>query len=334
MESNSGIYQIRNIINNKVYVGSAVNLNDRKSCHFSMLRSITHFNKYLQNSFNKNGENNFVFEVIEIVDDKSLLLEREDFWIDYYRSNSPELLYNIRECASSNLGLKHTDEAKEKISLSKIGIPRSEETKRKMSENIHPPSGKDSPFYGIPRSEETKRKMSENHADYKGENHPNFGKPLSDDTKEKISIANTGKIHPHSEETKKKISLGNIGKIISEECKKKLSDKAKGRKVSDETKAKISEAQTGIPHTQETKDNIAKSKIGKKRGKNTSSKYVGVCFNKKKSKWVCVITFNKKSIYLGAFLTEIEAALAYNAKAIELYGENAKLNIIEEEDNE
>jgi hypothetical protein len=34
--------------------------------------------------------------------------------------------------------------------------------------------------------------------------------------------------------------------------------------------------------------------------------------------------------YLGLFKTEIDAALAYNKKALELYGDNAKLNIIED----
>ena len=43
------------------------------------------------------------------------------------------------------------------------------------------------------------------------------------------------------------------------------------------------------------------------------------------------IPFNGKSIYIGKFKNEIDAAKAYNAKAIELYGDKARLNIIPEE---
>jgi hypothetical protein len=62
--------------------------------------------------------------------------------------------------------------------------------------------------------------------------------------------------------------------------------------------------------------------------KNTSSKYFGVHLVKKDGKWIGSISFNGKKYYLGSFEEEIEAAKAYNEKAIELYGENANLNVI------
>ena len=58
----------------------------------------------------------------------------------------------------------------------------------------------------------------------------------------------------------------------------------------------------------------------------TTSKYKGVW---KESKWRAGIKHNYKTIHLGYFETEEEAARAYNAKATELFGELAKLNIIE-----
>lgn len=69
MEGLSGIYQIRNIINNKVYIGKSVNLNNRKSQHFLSLRKNIHKNFKLQGSVNKHGINNFVFEILEICKD-------------------------------------------------------------------------------------------------------------------------------------------------------------------------------------------------------------------------------------------------------------------------
>ncbi len=65
--------------------------------------------------------------------------------------------------------------------------------------------------------------------------------------------------------------------------------------------------------------------------KNSTSKYLGVSWHIRDLIWNAAMTFNGKSIHIGYFDTEIEAALAYNKKAIELHGEFANLNIIENE---
>lgn len=69
---------------------------------------------------------------------------------------------------------------------------------------------------------------------------------------------------------------------------------------------------------------------GKKR-KNTTSKYKGVYFNKRKSekKWCAQVSKDKKHYLVGYFYTEDEAGEAYNEKARELYGEIAFQNKIE-----
>jgi len=60
--------------------------------------------------------------------------------------------------------------------------------------------------------------------------------------------------------------------------------------------------------------------------KNTSSKYKGVTFYKRDQKWQAKISPNGKTIHLGYFDSEIEAAKAYNRKAVEVFGEFARLN--------
>lgn len=60
--------------------------------------------------------------------------------------------------------------------------------------------------------------------------------------------------------------------------------------------------------------------------KQSSSRFKGVCFNKAKGKWQAAIKFNNESIYLGLFLTEVEAAKAYNAKAEQIQKQFAVLN--------
>lgn len=77
-----GVYQIRNVISGKVYIGSTVLFTDRKAAHFKELRAGTHHSPRLQAAFNKYGENAFVFEPIEIVDHEDKLLEREQHYLD------------------------------------------------------------------------------------------------------------------------------------------------------------------------------------------------------------------------------------------------------------
>jgi hypothetical protein len=61
-----------------------------------------------------------------------------------------------------------------------------------------------------------------------------------------------------------------------------------------------------------------------------TSIYKGVCWYKIPRKWRASICHNKQKIYLGFFDDEVEAARAYDAKAAELFGEEAYLNFREE----
>ena len=67
----------------------------------------------------------------------------------------------------------------------------------------------------------------------------------------------------------------------------------------------------------------------KLKKQNCSSKYIGVSLDKKTNKWISYISINSKQIHIGKFELELDAAKAYNNKAIELYKENANLNKLE-----
>jgi len=69
--------------------------------------------------------------------------------------------------------------------------------------------------------------------------------------------------------------------------------------------------------------------MNKNSYKNTSSKYKGVTFRKSVGKYQSRICVNKKPMHIGMFKTEIEAAMAYNRKAKELFGSFARFNIVE-----
>jgi hypothetical protein len=115
------IYIIRNIINNKFYIGSAIGHYRRKGQHFYMLRNNCHFNKHLQASWNKYKEESFLFEIIEFVSDINDLENREEYWITYYNTLDPYKGYNSRKNCKTNLNLKWSEQSKLKFSLSKKG---------------------------------------------------------------------------------------------------------------------------------------------------------------------------------------------------------------------
>ncbi len=72
------------------------------------------------------------------------------------------------------------------------------------------------------------------------------------------------------------------------------------------------------------------NQFNKKLNKNKTHGviYKGVDFNKASKKYRAYIYFNYKSIHLGYFSSQEEAAIAYNEKANKLYGDKALLNII------
>ena len=82
-----GIYRIGNTINNKSYIGSTwKSFRSRWQQHLSKLNLNKHHSKELQNAFNKYGTDCFFCEVLEIVESKDLLLERETFYIEKFDS--------------------------------------------------------------------------------------------------------------------------------------------------------------------------------------------------------------------------------------------------------
>ena len=93
-----GVYQIRNLISGKVYVGSTVHFRDRKYSHFKELRDGGHGNSRLQAAFDKYGENAFVFEPVEIIDHEDKLLDREQYYLDTIKPFG-KIGYNISKLA-------------------------------------------------------------------------------------------------------------------------------------------------------------------------------------------------------------------------------------------
>jgi group I intron endonuclease len=192
---NIGVYQIKNKINNKIYIGSSFDIGERWLRHISKLKRNKHPNKYLQNSWNKYGEGNFEISVVEVLKDeivyKAQLLELEQKWLDLLQPFKKEIGYNICVTAGSNKGLKMSEATKEKLRKANLGKVTSEEIRKKISEG-----GK-----GKKRTNETRRRMS---IAFKGREH-------GEETRNKISKTKRDQNRKHTEEFKRERSISQMG---------------------------------------------------------------------------------------------------------------------------
>jgi len=110
-----GIYCIRNKINGKRYIGRSLDISSRWRMHRRELNSNMHKNDYLQNSWNKYGEDNFEFEILELCEAEDLN-ELEIHYIEKYGTfDNDEKGYNLE---SGGQYPKLSQSSKKKLSKS------------------------------------------------------------------------------------------------------------------------------------------------------------------------------------------------------------------------
>lgn len=235
-----GIYRILNKVNNKMYVGSTVDFDTRWREHKTGLVGGRHFNPYLQRAWDKYGEGNFVFEVVEeVVEEDTVLLACEQRYLDAWFPTG--FLYNIATDAKAwmrgRVGKANPSYGKRHTVFSKQLMRESQE--RYWENNPHP-------WIGKHHTEESKQKNRESTiAYYASHDHPAKGKPKSKEHKAKLSIAtiewhktheNPFKGRHHTEESNRKNSESNkewyrthkhpmLGKHHTEAAKRKAGEK-------------------------------------------------------------------------------------------------------------
>lgn len=200
------LYQVTNILNHNSYIGYTTRtLEKRKSGHFKSVNKGS--NLHFHNALRKYGSENFIWEIIEQVEDIDTAKMVEIWYIEQYQ---PE--YNMTKGGDGFSG-PHTEEAKNKISLAQFGrkrAPFSEEWKQNLSLANK----------GHESLDETNKKISQSLLGNKRA----LGHKHSTKTKLEMSLAHKDK--KHTKETKDKISLALKDKKrnpLTKEHKKNLS---------------------------------------------------------------------------------------------------------------
>lgn len=226
----SGIYKILNKINNKIYIGSAVSIKNRWSSHKTLLRNNCHDNIHLQYAWNKNGEENFEFSIIELCEKQDLLI-LEQKYLDQFASYDRKNGYNIAKIAGNTFGCFHSEDSRLKIKQNNKAS--TQEVRKRMKEYWANPENRK--HQGEKRkiflSKEENRKALSNSIKkhYKdnpdkiliGEKNPLFGiKPVSTKQIERID--------PITGEIKEYTSIRDTSKdgfeysVVAKVCKGKL----------------------------------------------------------------------------------------------------------------
>lgn len=259
----TGIYKITNTVNNKVYIGQALDIHSRIRNHKEALNRGTHPNNHLQRAWNLYGKDKFVFSIVESCEE-SQLTEREQFWIDFYGGINSNDTYNQRDAGSHG---SHSEETRLKISKTQLGVPKGP---------------------GRKVSEEGRLSLSLSH----------MGKHPSEETRHKMSLAQMGR--KHTEEVKKRIAETHKKRYLDNpELRKEISERMKGRIFSEEHRYKLGNSNRGKSY-KDNKERIKKQSEGLKRAYISGKrKAVWITVNgitKMQSEWANLIDVPHTSI--------------------------------------
>ena len=204
VKQNSGIYYIENITTRKKYIGQSIDIYHRWNKHISELNNGCHHNDYLQKAWDKYGQDDFVFEVLEYCNQEQLD-EREQYYINLYNTTNRDLGYNLKQGGQFGGGV-FTDDVKKKLSDS-IKASYTDELRQKRSEHqkelwLIPEIraqrvGENAPMFGHKHTDEVKKRLSECHK----------GHGWNRKYKDRVLCVETGEIYENACEAARALSL-------------------------------------------------------------------------------------------------------------------------------
>lgn len=119
----SGIYCIQNKIDGKRYVGQSKHIYRRWKKHKWELNKSQHINVHLQHAWDKYGENNFKFKILELCE-QDVIDEREKFYINRYKCLDQKYGYNLESGGHNYKKLSESTKNKLKKGLEKANEAR------------------------------------------------------------------------------------------------------------------------------------------------------------------------------------------------------------------
>ena len=179
----SGIYCIENLTTNKKYIGQSRNINDRWYRHRKDLNDGIHDNDYLQKAWDKYGEKDFKFYILECCDDNSLD-EKEIYYINLHNTLDRSHGYNLKS-GGQNGGSQVSIYVRKK---------QSEALKQAYKDNDDLKNKRKNDALQQWSNPEIKEKIL-------GENNGMYGKTHTEEARRKMSEAQKGKISPHRNTT-------------------------------------------------------------------------------------------------------------------------------------
>lgn len=226
------IYKIRNVTNQKFYVGSTTNKRERFRNHRKQLRGGRHHCPHLQAAWDKYGEECFVFEVVEEVATVADLFAAENRWLDAHFGQP--YCYNAGRSAAAPMrgrtGHLHPSYQREWPQEMRSAISAS--VKRKYAEDPDY-----APRRGKTHTNETKAAISRARVGkHAGANHYRYGKQVSTEVRAKIGDTQRGKPKAPG----RKVSAEGLAKIRANIEAGRSHKHWIGRTHTDEARAKLS----------------------------------------------------------------------------------------------
>lgn len=165
----SGVYRITDSQTGKFYIGSSINISQRRTRHVWMLNNNRHTNPRLQAIFNVRPDS-LQIEILEVtLSEKTMILSAEQKWLSKCVGKD-KLCLNDLKLADSCLGKKRSDITRQRLSAALKGRRISDEAKQKMRE-------------------------------------AKLGRTLTPEHRHKISMSHLGKKHPNRRHNDFKLTL-------------------------------------------------------------------------------------------------------------------------------
>lgn len=288
----AGIYCIENKVNNKKYIGLAVDIERRWSLHKTSLRGDYHDNNYLQRAWNKYKEKNFNFWIIEETNpDGEELKLLEIYFISYYNSFKDDGGgYNLTRGGDGCFGWKPSPENIKNNSKAQTGKIMPKETKLKISNAL------------------IGRHISEEHR---------IKKQGKKENRKTLPTSKYVGVYFNKKRNIWRYILHCKGETIEGIAKTEIS--AALFYNIEAIKYYGNDAKINFVSKKDIKENDKVLKeIEEERLKNKTSKYIGVYYDKTKSKWIYSLCKDRK-IIKGAKEIEEEAAIEYDEIYKRLY---------------